>query len=61
MLAFIEGRESFARHTRSPSQAANKYTPLKNKKPSKTRGQENGAGDEIRTHDIHLGKVALYH
>jgi hypothetical protein len=20
-----------------------------------------GAGDEIRTHDIHLGKVALYH
>ena len=22
---------------------------------------ENGAGDEIRTHDIHLGKVALYH
>ena len=21
----------------------------------------NGAGDEIRTHDIHLGKVALYH
>jgi len=23
--------------------------------------EENGAGDEIRTHDIHLGKVALYH
>jgi len=22
---------------------------------------KNGAGDEIRTHDIHLGKVALYH
>ena len=22
---------------------------------------EIGAGDEIRTHDIHLGKVALYH
>jgi hypothetical protein len=21
---------------------------------------ENGAGDEDRTHDIHLGKVALY-
>ncbi len=21
----------------------------------------NGAGDEIRTHDIDLGKVALYH
>ena len=26
------------------------------------RGEEdeNGAGDEIRTHDINLGKVALY-
>ena len=23
--------------------------------------EKNGAGDEIRTHDIHLGKVALYH
>ena len=23
-------------------------------------GQKNGAGDEIRTHDLHLGKVALY-
>jgi hypothetical protein len=23
--------------------------------------EEIGAGDEIRTHDIHLGKVALYH
>ena len=23
--------------------------------------KRNGAGDEIRTHDIHLGKVALYH
>jgi hypothetical protein len=23
--------------------------------------ERNGAGDEIRTHDIHLGKVALYH
>ena len=23
-------------------------------------GEENGAGDEIRTHDINLGKVALY-
>ena len=23
--------------------------------------KENGAGDEIRTHDIHLGKVTLYH
>jgi hypothetical protein len=22
--------------------------------------KENGAGDEDRTHDIHLGKVALY-
>ena len=22
--------------------------------------KENGAGDEIRTHDIHLGKVTLY-
>ena len=22
--------------------------------------KENGAGDEIRTHDINLGKVALY-
>jgi len=22
--------------------------------------RKNGAGDEIRTHDIHLGKVALY-
>ena len=22
--------------------------------------RENGAGDEIRTHDIHLGKVTLY-
>jgi hypothetical protein len=21
---------------------------------------KNGAGDEIRTHDIHLGKVTLY-
>jgi hypothetical protein len=25
------------------------------------QGFEIGAGDEIRTHDIHLGKVALYH
>ncbi len=25
------------------------------------RDQATGAGDEIRTHDIHLGKVALYH
>ena len=23
--------------------------------------EENGAGEEIRTLDIHLGKVALYH
>jgi hypothetical protein len=23
--------------------------------------RNDGAGDEIRTHDIHLGKVALYH
>jgi len=27
--------------------------------PCKQTGH--GAGDEIRTHDIHLGKVALYH
>jgi hypothetical protein len=26
-----------------------------------TESEKNGAGDEIRTHDIHLGKVALYH
>tara|TARA_R110001606_G_scaffold339722_1_gene487834 strand:+ start:2434 stop:2760 length:327 start_codon:yes stop_codon:yes gene_type:complete len=25
-----------------------------------TNLEENGAGDEIRTHDIHLGKVTLY-
>jgi hypothetical protein len=25
------------------------------------RSRNFGAGDEIRTHDIHLGKVALYH
>ena len=33
------------------------------KKPLNPSGlnEENGAGDEIRTHDIHLGKVALYH
>ncbi len=24
-------------------------------------GEENGAGEEIRTLDIHLGKVTLYH
>ena len=37
----------------------NNHTPTK--KPPETGGWENGAGDEIRTHDIHLGKVALYH
>ena len=26
-----------------------------------THGVESGAVDEIRTRDIHLGKVALYH
>ena len=33
------------------------------KKPLNPSGlnEKNGAGDEIRTHDIHLGKVALYH
>ncbi len=36
---------------------------LTTKKPLNPSGlnEENGAGDEIRTHDIHLGKVALYH
>ena len=29
-------------------------------RPDITEG-ESGAGDEIRTHDIDLGKVALYH
>ena len=31
-------------------------------KPSlcRSRFKENGAGDEIRTHDFNLGKVALY-
>jgi len=35
-----------------------------NKKPAvnqRVLEREIGAGDEIRTHDIHLGKVALYH
>ena len=27
----------------------------------KQRGLNSGAGDEIRTRDIHLGKVTLYH
>jgi hypothetical protein len=40
--------------------------PSKGKKAQKKHQQlvlhqKNGAGDEIRTHDIHLGKVALYH
>jgi hypothetical protein len=34
--------------------------PYQTQKPPEG-GPENGAGDEIRTHDIHLGKVALYH
>ena len=29
--------------------------------PAACGNAEDGAGDEIRTHDIHLGKVALYH
>ena len=27
----------------------------------KIEGKENGAGNEIRTRDVNLGKVALYH
>jgi hypothetical protein len=29
--------------------------------PDQNVRRENGAGEEIRTLDIHLGKVALYH
>ncbi len=28
--------------------------------PANRAHKKNGAGDEIRTHDINLGKVALY-
>ena len=36
-------------------------SPIFGMDTKKPPGWEVGAGDEIRTHDIHLGKVALYH
>jgi hypothetical protein len=50
----IPARRSRPRLRRPVADGKEKGLPL-------PEGLKNGAGDEIRTHDIHLGKVALYH
>ena len=53
-----KGRKGAGENAQNPKALEPKKKPAGNQRVTK---DANGAGDEIRTHDIHLGKVALYH